>query len=149
MKLNTRIISLTGIAVVTALLGVTAAMHAQNRAPAGPLTVKSMPPSVVKTVPQSGDTAVDPGLTEIKVTFSKDMKTDRMWSFCQMSDETFPQSGGQVHYLADKRTCVMPVKLEPGKTYVVWCNRGQFNAFRDAGNLPAVSYLLVFETKKQ
>ena len=111
------------------------------------ISVKSMPPSVVKTVPAAGDTAVDPALKEIRVTFSKDMTTDRMWSFCQISKETFPESGGQIHY-TDKRTCVMPVKLEPGKSYVIWINRGQFNSFRDTSNTPSVPYLLVFETRK-
>jgi hypothetical protein len=82
-----------------------------------PATVQTMPPSVVKTVPQAGDTAVDPALKEITVTFSKDMKTERMWAICQISDETFPAKGASdIHYLADKRTCVFPVKLQPGKT---------------------------------
>lgn len=114
-----------------------------------PVTVQAMPPSVVKTMPQAGDTAVDPALKEISVTFSKDMKTDRMWAICQISDETFPGKGaGEIHYLADKRTCVFPVKLQPGKTYVLWFNRGKFNSFRDTDNNPAVPYLLVFQTRK-
>lgn len=112
------------------------------------VSVKTMPPSVVKTVPPAGDTAVDPALKEISVTFSKNMITDRMWSFCQISKETFPESAGQIHYLADQRTCVMPVKLEPGKTYVLWINRAQFNSFRDTDNQPSVPYLLVFQTRK-
>jgi RNA polymerase sigma-70 factor (ECF subfamily) len=111
-------------------------------------SVKSMAPSVVKTVPQAGDTAVDPALKEIKVTFSKDMITDRMWSFCQISKETFPERAGEIHYLADKRTCVMPVKLEPGKTYVLWINQGKFNSFRDTDSHPSIPYMLVFETKR-
>jgi hypothetical protein len=139
----TNLISVTGMAAVLALLGMTTVLNAQSTP-----SVKTMAPSVVKTVPQAGDTAVDPALTELRVTFSKDMKTDRMWSFCQISAETFPAKAGEVHYLADKRTCVMPVKLEPGKTYVIWFNRAQFNAFRDAGNNPAIPYMLVFETKK-
>ncbi|MBM3860024.1 MAG: hypothetical protein FJ395_10280 [Verrucomicrobia bacterium] len=114
-----------------------------------PATVQSMPPSVVKTVPQSGDMAVDPALKEISVTFSKEMLTDKMWAICQISKETFPEKGnGQIHYLPDKRTCVFPVKLQPGKTYVLWFNRAQFNSFRDTNNTPAVPYLLVFQTKK-
>jgi len=113
-----------------------------------PLTVQTMPPSVVKTVPQCGDTDVDPALKELHVTFSKDMLTDRMWAICQVSAETFPAKGaGEIHYLDDKRTCVFPVKLQPGKTYVLWFNRGQFNSFRDTANNPAVPYLLVFQTK--
>lgn len=112
------------------------------------ITVKSMPPSVVKTVPQAGDTDVDPALKEMTVTFSKNMKTNRMWAVCQISKETFPENAGQIHYLADQRTCVVPVKLDPGKTYVVWFNRGQFNSFRDTENNPSVPYLLVFSTRK-
>jgi hypothetical protein len=51
-------------------------------------------------------------------------------------------------YMEDKRTCVMPVKLEPGKTYVIWINSQKFNYFKDTQNNSAIPYLLVFETKK-
>jgi RNA polymerase sigma-70 factor (ECF subfamily) len=114
------------------------------------VSVDSMPPSVVKTVPQAGNTKVDPGLKEVRVTFSKDMITDRMWSFCQISNDTFPKrpEGQKIGYLEDKRTCVMPVALEPDKTYVIWINQGRFNSFRDTRNNPAVPYLLVFQTGK-
>ena len=40
----------------------------------------AVPPVVVKTVPEAGTTDVDPGLGEIKVTFSKEM-TDLAWSW--------------------------------------------------------------------
>ena len=112
------------------------------------ITVKSMPPSVIKTVPQAGDTEVDPSLKGISVTFSKDMLTDRMWAVCQISNETFPKTGKDIHYMNDKRTCVVPVELEPEKTYVLWFNQGKFNSFRDTDNNPAVPYLLVFRTGK-
>lgn len=112
------------------------------------ITVKTMPPSVVKTVPQAGDTDVDPALKEITITFSKNMKTNRMWAVCQISKDTFPETAGQIHYQSNQRTCIVPVKLEPGKTYVLWFNRGQFNSFRDTENNPSVPYQLVFSTKK-
>lgn len=112
------------------------------------ISVEAMPPSVVRTVPQAGETEVDPSLKEITVTFSKDMLTDRMWAVCQISKETFPKTGKNIHYLKDKRTCVVPVTLEPEKTYVLWFNRGKFNSFRDTTNKPAVPYLLVFRTGK-
>jgi hypothetical protein len=105
-----------------------------------------MPPSVVKTVPECGDMKVDPKLKEITVTFSKDMMTEKMWSVCQVSKEHYPEGRGDVHY-KDDRTFVFPVRLEPGKTYVMWFNRGQYNAFRDEDNNPAVPYQLVFKTK--
>jgi Protein of unknown function (DUF4019)/Bacterial Ig-like domain len=110
------------------------------------ITVKIMPPSVVKTVPRAGDTKVDPALKEITVTFSKDMMTKNMWAWCSQSPETFPKTGKNIRYLKDKRTCVLPVKLEPGKTYVIGINSRISNSFRDTGNNPAVPYLLVFQT---
>ena len=112
------------------------------------VSVRSMPPVVIKTIPQAGDTSVDPFIKEIRVTFSKEMMIDNMWSWVMISKESFPKITGQVKYLNDKRTCIAPVKLEPGKTFVVWFNSERYNAFRDTDNNPAVPYLLVFETRK-
>jgi hypothetical protein len=116
---------------------------------AGPATtVADAPPVVVRTEPAAGDTGVDAAkVTEIRVTFSKDM-ADTSWSWSQVSDESFPKAAGKPRYEADKRTCVLPVKLEPGRAYVVWLNPQKYQGFRDAGGRPAVFYPLVFETKK-
>ncbi len=112
-------------------------------------SVASLPAVVVKTEPQAGLTDVDPNITEIRVTYSKKM-LDKSWSWGQISDETTPQSTGKPHYLKDKKTCVLPVKLEPGHTYVVQLNAldGHFANFKDQQRKPAVAYLLVFETRK-
>ncbi len=112
------------------------------------ITVHTMPPVVVKTFPQAGDTAVDPSISEISVTFSKEMMTQEMWSWVIVSKESFPQLVGDVRYLNDKRTCVAPVKLEAGKTYAIWFNSVKYNAFRDKNNNPAIPYLLVFQTRE-
>jgi len=130
-----------GIAVAATMLAVAALAQAVRE-----YSVKALPPSVVKTAPQAGATDVDPGLKELKFTFSKDMM-DGNWSVCQVSKEHFPESGGKIHYLLDKRTCVMPVKLQPSKTYVLWLNLGRFQSFRDTDGHSSVPYQLVFETK--
>ena len=112
------------------------------------ISIKTMPPSVVKTIPQAGSAHVVPSLNEISVTFSKDMMTEKMWSWCSESPDTFPEADiATIRYLEDKRTCVLPVKLEPGKTYVIWINSQNNNAFRDIDNIPAIPYLLVFQTE--
>jgi RNA polymerase sigma-70 factor (ECF subfamily) len=113
------------------------------------ITVQKVPPVVVKTSPAAGADDVDPALSEIKVTFSKEM-TDQSWSWSQLSDESFPKTVGDkpIHYEKDKRTCVLKVKLEPGKTYAIWLNSDEFKNFKDADGRPAVPYLLVFKTKK-
>jgi RNA polymerase sigma-70 factor (ECF subfamily) len=111
-------------------------------------TVQDAPPVVVRTEPPAGDTQVDAAqVTEIRVTFSKDM-ADGSWSWSQVSDATFPKMTGRPRFEKDKRTCVLPVKLEPGRAYVLWLNPPKFQGFRDADGLSAVFYPLVFETKK-
>jgi Bacterial Ig-like domain len=103
---------------------------------------------VVKTVPAAGPEDVDAKLTEIKVTFSKDM-LDGGWSWVQVSDASFPKGDGKVRYEKDKRTCVFPVKLEADKSYAVWINFAEkFENFKDKDGQAAVPYLLVFKTKK-
>ena len=111
------------------------------------VTLESVAPVVVKTVPEAGVNDVDPKLTEIKVTFSKDMQ-DGSWSWSTLSQESFPQMNGKPKYLADKRTSVLPVKLEPNKTYAIWVNSAKFGNFKDISGQSAVPYLLVFKTKK-
>ena len=111
-------------------------------------SVADLPPIAVKTVPQSGDLAVDPALKEITVTFSKDMLTREMWSWAQIDAASFPKLAGKPRFLSDKRTCVLPVHLEPGKSYAIWVNSGRFDSFRDVGNRPAVPYLIAFQTKR-
>lgn len=116
-------------------------------APAEDVTLESVPPVVVKSVPEAGTSDVDPQLAEIKITFSKEMQ-DGSWSWSTLSKESFPELNGKPKYLDDNRTCVLPVKLEPGKTYAIWANSQKFRNFKDAGGRPAVPYLLVFKTGK-
>lgn len=111
------------------------------------VTLESVPPVVVKSVPEAGSSDVDPKLTEIRITFSKDMQ-DGSWSWSTLSKESFPETTGKPKYLEDQRTCVLPVKLEPGKTYAIWANSQKFTNFKDADGRSAVPYLLVFRTAK-
>jgi len=80
------------------------------------------------------------------VTFSKKMHDDS-WSWSTASQESFPETTGKPKYAEDQRTCVLPVKLQPGKTYAIWVNSQKFRNFKDAAGHPAVPYLLVFKTK--
>jgi hypothetical protein len=110
--------------------------------------IESLPPVVVKTVPESGAKEVNPGEMEIRVTFSKKM-SGGSWSWATAWDNSGPASLGRPHYEADQKTCVMKVRLEPNKTYGYWLNSPDFQNFRDAQGHPAVPYLLVFETKAE
>jgi RNA polymerase sigma-70 factor (ECF subfamily) len=127
--------------VALTILGCVSLAHAKD------ISIQGLPPVVVKTIPESGSTGVDPGLTEIRVTFSKDM-LDRAWSCVTVTKETFPATAGDPRYDRDKRTFVLPVKLEPGKTYAILLNTEKFKNFKDAKGNPAMPYLLIFETRK-
>jgi RNA polymerase sigma-70 factor (ECF subfamily) len=110
------------------------------------ITLETAPPVVVKTVPEAGSANVDASTTEIRVTFGKAMQ-DRSWSWSSASQDSFPETTGEPKYDADKRTCILPVKLQAGKTYAIWVNSQRHRNFKDADGKPAVPYLLVFKTK--
>lgn len=110
--------------------------------------IDNFAPVVVKTVPQAGSKDVPPGVREIKITFSKKM-ADQSWSWATAWKNSTPKSIGKPHYEADHETCVLKVKLEPGKTYGYWINSQRFHGFRDAQGHPALPYLLTFRTKSQ
>ena len=109
------------------------------------ISLSSLPPVIVKTIPQSGDTDVDPDLGEIKITFSMDM-LDQSWSFVQVSEESYPQIQGKPEYLDDRRTCVVKVNLEPGKTYAIWLNSDRHKNFKGTNQKSAIPYILSFST---
>ena len=124
------------VVLTVALLAATTA-HALN--------LERQSPVVIRTVPASGAKNVDPALSEIRVTFSKEMM-DRSWSWVQIAPENFPELVGEPRYLEDNRTCVVNVRLDPGKTYILWLNTQKFSNFKDAGGRPAQPFLLMFET---
>lgn len=108
----------------------------------------SVAPVVVKSIPEAGVKDVSPGEAEIRVTFSKNM-TDKSWSWSTAWQNSTPEFIGKPKYDADHRTCVVKVKLEPGKTYGFWLNSQKFHGFQDTQHNPAVPYLLVFKTASQ
>ena len=110
------------------------------------VTLEMARPVVIKCVPESGSADVDPGLAEIRVTFSKEMRP-AAWSWAMINRESYPGTSEAPKYLEDKRTCVLPVKLQAGKTYAVWINSDKLQNFKDSKGMVAVPYLLVFKTR--
>ena len=109
-------------------------------------TIESMPPVVIKTIPEAGAMDIAPGVVEIKVTFSKAMR-DGSWSWSTAWQDSTPEMVEKPKYEADGKTCVMKVRLEPNKTYGYWLNSEKFKNFKDQHGKPAVPYLLAFQTK--
>ena len=132
--------TLAAILTITALT--CGFLHSQTASP----NIDNMAPVVVKTVPEAGNKDVAAGVVEIKITFSKEM-ADGSWSWADAWKGSSPESLDKPHYLADGKTCVLKVKLEPGKTYGYWINSQKFTNFKDRHGRPAIPYLLTFQTK--
>jgi RNA polymerase sigma-70 factor (ECF subfamily) len=107
-----------------------------------------IPPVVIRTIPESGASDVDPALTELRVTFSKPMQ-DGGWSWTRLDEQSFPETTGEPRYLENGRTCVLPVELQPGRCYAIWLNTDRLANFKDTNGLSAVPYLLIFQTSVQ
>ncbi len=106
---------------------------------------KSAAPKVLFTKPANGATDVDPGLTEITVTFDQDMSEGMSWTgggpeFPQCPTDAKAQWRG-------KRTCVLPVKLESGHQYRVGINSPSYRNFCSAAGQPAEPSSISFTTK--
>ena len=138
--MNTR--TVTVIAIALALVTALTTGAQTNTTP----TVETTAPVVIKTVPEAGVKDVAAGVVEIKVTFSKEM-ADGSWSWSDAWNNSSPEVVAKPHYGPDGKTCLLKVKLEPGKTYGYWINSQSFKNFKDRQGRSAVPYMLVFQTK--
>jgi beta-lactamase regulating signal transducer with metallopeptidase domain len=102
-------------------------------------------PWVVACSPAVGETEVAPWLTEVTVTFDRDMAEGMSWTG---RDGTYPPrpEGQQAHW-RDSRTCVLPVKLEAGHYYRVEINRTDRQGFIGADGRAADQFILYFTTQ--
>jgi beta-lactamase regulating signal transducer with metallopeptidase domain len=102
-------------------------------------------PLIVRTVPKSGATNVDPAIDSISVTFDRDMQKGMSWTggppYFPPGDET------RIPYWKDKRTCVLPVKLAKGQLFRLGINSKSFTNFRAEGGIPAPPSVICFTTK--
>jgi bla regulator protein BlaR1 len=107
--------------------------------------VRNSVPRVVSTTPVVFDDAVSSELSKITVTFDQPMM-DKSWSWVRW-DAPYPETVGSPYYDDEKKTCTLPVKLEPGKAYLVAFNLEPYTGFVNTTGEPAESYVLVFATK--
>ncbi len=98
--------------------------------PSAPAEAGGKAPNIVATSPAVGATDVDPGLKEITVTFDQDMGKGYSWT--GGGPDYPPTPEGQKAQWRDKRTCVLPVKLEAGHYYRVGINSSSYRNFRSA-----------------
>ena len=102
-------------------------------------------PVIEQTKPGLGETAVDPGLKEITVTFDRDMGAGMSWTG---GPPMFPPvDSARTATWIDKRTCVLPVKLEKGKYYRLGINSKSYHNFAATDGTAAPPAVIAFTTK--
>lgn len=104
------------------------------------------PPRVLALVPPNGSTDVDPSSTELRATFDRPMADG--WSWVRESPESFPPTTGEASLTPDGRAAVLPVRLEPGHSYVVWLNSEEHRDFRDRSGVELSPVRWTFTTRK-
>lgn len=100
-------------------------------------------PRVVKSVPAHEDFAVDPKLAEIRVEFDQEMSQGG-WSWTG-GGETFPDITARPRWV-DGKTCVLPVKLEPGHEYWLGINSNRARNFKSVRGVSAIPCPIHFKT---
>jgi beta-lactamase regulating signal transducer with metallopeptidase domain len=142
---------LAAVAVFAALAMVTLTNAQSPNRPAAPDAVRAAaadeqgPPQIIATSPRVGETDVDPTLTEITVTFDRDMGNGFSWT--GGGPDYPPSPEGKKAVWRDKRTCVLPVTLEAGHYYRVGINSQSFQSFRSAKGVSARPSAIYFTTK--
>jgi len=102
-------------------------------------------PRIVETFPAVGAKDVDPSITSISVTFDQDMDT-RGYSWTTGGSNFPPQPEGSSVHWRDKRICVLPVRLDPGRFYRAGINSTSHENFRSALDVPASPAVIYFTT---
>jgi len=140
---------LVPVASVSAVLGMVALTDAQSGPGEKPTREASAsdphgPPRIVATSPKVGETEVKPDITEITVTFDRDMQPGFSWTGGPPEFPSGPE--GKKPQWRDKRTCVLPVKLEAARYYRVGINSTSYQNFRSTDSIPAQPYAIYFTT---
>ncbi|MBU1910211.1 MAG: Ig-like domain-containing protein, partial [Verrucomicrobia bacterium] len=114
----------------------------QESKPSAP-PAEEEPPRIVSTTPAVGAADIDPATTEITVSFDQDMRGGFSWTG---GGPDYPEVTGGPSW-RDSRTCVLPVKLEPGRYYRVGINSKSHQNFRSKAGVPTPPSALYFTTR--
>ncbi len=101
-------------------------------------------PHVVRLTPPDGARDVSPDLEAIVIEFDKPMNPGGMSIVGRPTDT--PPSTERGHFEQDGRVFVLPVRLEPGRTYRFSINGIGYSGFRSAGGLPLDPVAVSFTT---
>ena len=101
-------------------------------------------PQIIEAIPAAGTTNVDPKLTEIRVTFDRDMSEGMSWTG---GGPEFPGDASSEAKWIDKRTCVLSVKLKKAAYYRVGINSKSHQNFKAEDGTATPPTAIFFTTK--
>ena len=102
-------------------------------------------PSIVRMSPPNSATDVDPSMTVLEIKFNMPMGGGFSWTTRGQKDK-FPEGTGKPSWSSDKKTCMMPVKLYPNRSYVIGVNSRSAQNFRSASGVPVPMVTWTFTT---
>ena len=102
-------------------------------------------PKIVSTTPKIGATNVDPGTTALMVTFDQPMAEGFSWTGGGEQFPTIP-NGKKPSWSADRKTCTLPVQLEPGKKYRLGINSKSYRNFKNTSGESVTPTVFTFAT---
>ena len=119
----------------------------QTAEPASPASglQAALPPVETTVDPPNGATDVDPLRTTLSATFDRPMDPEG-WAWVIEHPTTAPELG-EATWDAGQLTNTSKVRLEPGRSYVVWLNSPQYSYFRDRQGVAAKPFRWTFSTR--
>ena len=124
----------------------TTAIYFTTRGASDEVKARVAIPKIVALDPPNGSKDVDPNRKTISVTFDVPMGGGMSW--CG-GGKHFPvgREEERTHWTEDRKTCVMPVTLNPDWDYKLWINAFSFKNFSSAWGVPVDSVGYNFKTK--
>jgi hypothetical protein len=102
-------------------------------------------PKIVETEPANGATGVDPSLKLLRINFNVPMGEGFSWT--EGLGEFPPTPEGQAaRWSRDRRTCLLPVMLEPGRKYTIGVNAPYAINFQSKFGVPVAPTSFSFTT---
>jgi hypothetical protein len=101
------------------------------------------PPRIVTLDPPNESINVSPDIAELVVRFDREMQDGAAWTD---PEGKLPELTGKPHWDDDKITCVLPVKLLPGREYVLSLNDAWYIDFASSAGVPLVPQRYSFTT---
>jgi hypothetical protein len=109
-------------------------------------TQQGNPPRIVSSSPADGAKDVDPATAQVTITFNQEMGQGITFNG---QGASFPFLPGANASWRDRRTCVLPVELEAGRSYRIGLNQfsPNYQSFRSAQDAAMMPATICFTTR--